>query len=257
MGITAAFIDSREPVHMQGLKFGGVPVAVTTLDCGDAWIACDDNTLLCIERKTPSDLLGSIKDCRLFQQCVAMRQKTEWAYLLISGVLAHSLDGHIVTENRSTGWRLDDVQGALLSVQELGVAVVTCQSDSHYEDAIIRLARRERGETKVIQPRTQARILTAQEQVLTSLPGIGLERAGALLGRFGDASHAIAWLTWLNSLEEISGIGDRTKEGVRKALGLRPEEWITVFTEEAAEYAAKQLIQQEEVTPVLPVFAEN
>ena len=99
--------------------------------------------------------------------------------------------------------------------------------------------------------------MTAQEQVLTSLPGIGLERAGALLGRFGDASHALSWLTWLNSIEEISGIGDRTKEGVRKALGLKPNEWLTVFYPEAAEYAAKELIKQEEATPVLAMPAQN
>ena len=251
MTATGIFIDSREPSNITSLKFGGIPVAVTMLDCGDLWASCDDGQMLIIERKTPGDLLGSIKDGRLFQQCAAMHERSKWAYVCVTGTLAHSLDGHIVAENRTTGWRLDDVWGALLSVQEMGVAVVTCQSDSHYEDAIIRLARRERGETKVIQPRTQARILTAQEQVLTSLPGIGLERAGALLGRFGDASHAIAWLTWLNSIEEISGIGDRTKEGVRKALGLKATEWLTVFYPEAAEYAAEELIKQEQVAPVL------
>lgn len=256
MALTGVFLDSREPTSITSLKFGGVPVAVTMLDCGDAWVSCDDGQMLIVERKTTGDLLGSIKDGRLFQQCAAMRERSKWAYLMVTGTLAHTLDGHVITDNRTTNWRFDDVQGALLSCQELGVSLVTCQSDSHYEEAITRLARRERGEQKVIQPRSQARILTAQEQVLTSLPGIGLERAGALLGRFGDASHAIAWLTWLNSFEEISGIGDGTKHNVRRALGLKPEEWLTVFTEQAAEYAARHLIT-EETAPVLPVPAEN
>ena len=172
MALTGLFLDVREPKNITSLKFGGVPVAVTMLDCGDLWASCDDGQLIIVERKTPSDLLGSIQDGRLFQQCAAMRERSKYSYVMVTGILAHSLDGHIVTENRSTGWRYDDVQGALISAQELGVVVVSCQSDSHYEDAIIRLARRERGETKVIQPRTQARILTAQEQVLTSLPGI-------------------------------------------------------------------------------------
>lgn len=256
MALTGVFIDNREPANITSLKFGGVPVAITQLDCGDVWASTDDGALLVIERKTPSDLLGSIKDGRLFQQCVAMRERSKWAYLMVTGSLAHTLDGHVVTDNRTTLWRFDDVWGALLTVQEMGVSLVVCQSDSHYEEAVIRLARRERGEQKVIQPRTQARILSQAETILTSLPGIGLERAGALLGRFGDASHALAWLTWLNSIEEVSGIGDGTKHNIRRAMGLKAEEWLTVFTEEAAEYAAKQIVSEAN-TPVLRVPAKN
>jgi ERCC4-type nuclease len=252
MTITAAFIDSREPQNMQGLKFGGVPVAITTLECGDAWISTDDNALLCIERKTPSDLLGSIKDGRLFLQCAAMRAKTPWAYLLISGALQHTLDGHVITDNRTTGWKFDAVQGALLDVQEMGVNVVVCQSDQHYEEAIIRLARRDRKAAKAIEPRTQARVLTQQEQVLISLPGIGVERAGWLLAEHGSAAYSIAWLTWLDSISEMEGIGNGTKHGVRRALGLAAEEWLSVMTTEKSDYAAREVFQ-EVSTPILGV----
>jgi ERCC4-type nuclease len=252
MAITAAFLDSREPQNMQGLKFGGVPVAITTLECGDAWIATDDGNLLCIERKTPSDLLGSIKDGRLFLQCAAMRAKTPWAYLVISGAMQHTLDGHCITDNRTTGWRWDDVQMALLSCQEYGVNIVVCQSDSHYEEAIIRLSRRDRKAVKAIEPRTQARVLSAQEQVLISLPGIGVERAGLLLGEHGSAAYSIAWLSWLDSISEMEGIGNGTKNGVRKALGLTADEWLSVMTTEKSAYAAREVFQ-EVSTPILGV----
>jgi ERCC4-type nuclease len=252
MAITAAFLDSREPQNMQGLKFGGVPVAITTLECGDAWIATDDGNLLCIERKTPSDLLGSIKDGRLFLQCAAMRAKTPWAYLLLTGALAHTLDGHVITDNRTTGWKYDDVIGALTSVQEMGVVVVSCQSDSHYEAAIIKLSRRDRREVKAVEPRTQARVLTQQEQVLISLPGIGLERAGLLLGEHGSAAYSIAWLSWLDSISEMEGIGNGTKNGVRRALGLAADEWLSVMTTEKSAYAAREIFQ-EVSTPILGV----
>lgn len=256
MGITGAFIDSREPNSITSLKFGGVPVAVITLDTGDAWISTDDNELLIIERKTPSDLLGSIKDGRLFQQCAAMRQRSKWSYVCITGALQHTLDGHVITDNRTTGWRYDDVAGALLTVQEMGVAVINCQSDSHYEEAVIRLARRERGPEKVVAPRTQARVLTQAEIVLTSLPGIGLERAGLLLEEFETPAHALAWLTWEeNFRHEVAGIGNGTKQRIRGALGLKAEEWLTVFYPEAADYAAKHL--QETDTPILRVPAQN
>lgn len=241
MALISVILDSREPKNIQSLKFGGIPAIVATLDCGDCWASTDDGQMLVIERKTPTDLLGSIKDGRLFQQVAAMRERSKWAYLMITGALAHTLDGMVIADNRTTGWRWADVQGALLDVQELGVSLVVCQSDSHYEEAIIRLARRNRKAVKAIEPRMQPHILTDAEKVLISLPGIGLERAGLLLGEFGSASYAIAWLTWLNTFAEISGIGDGTKHAVRRALGLQADEWLAVMDSEKADYAAKQL----------------
>ena len=252
--LTGILIDNREPSHILNLKFGGVPSSRIQLDCGDLWASTDDGEMLIIERKTPSDLLGSIKDGRLFSQVAAMREKSKWCYVMVTGALTHTLDGHVITDNRTTGWRFDDVMGALLTVQELGVSLIHCQSDSHYEEAVIRLARRDRKATKPIEPRTQAHVLTDAEKILTSLPGIGLERAGLLLGEFGSAAYAIAWLTWLNTWAEISGLGDGTKNNVRRALGLKGEEWIAILDTEKAEYAAKHLLgEQEEGTPVLGV----
>lgn len=242
--LTGVMVDAREPPYIQALNFGGVPKTCLQLDTGDLWAATDDGQMLIVERKTPSDLLSSIKDGRLFQQIAAMRNHSKWLYLMITGALTHTLDGHVITDNRTTLWRWDDVQGALLTVQEMGMSLITCQSDQHYEEAILRLTRRDRSPEKAIQPRQQARVLSQQEIILTSLPGIGLERAGLLLGRFGDASHALAWLTWLGSIEEVAGIGDGTKHNVRAALGLLPNEWLTVFYPEAAEYAANESTRQ-------------
>lgn len=253
MSLTGVFIDSREPSHITNLKFGGVPVAVTMLDTGDAWLSTDDGAMLVIERKTPSDLLGSIKDGRLFQQVAAMRDKSKWCYLMITGALAHTLDGHVITDNRTSGWRWDDCQGALLTVQELGVSIVVCQSDQHYEEAVLRLARRDRKAVKAIEPRVEPHVLTDQEKVLIALPGIGIERAGLLLGEHGSAAYSIAWLTWLDSFAEVSGIGNGTKHGVRKALGLKADEWIAVLDAERSDYAAKQLVANESAQHLLPV----
>jgi ERCC4-type nuclease len=251
-------VDNREPQSIQSLQFGGIPKFINTLDTGDLWASTDDNEFLVIERKTPSDLLNSIKDGRLFQQVAAMRERSKWCYVLVSGALTHTLDGHVITDNRTTGFRYDDVQGALLTVQELGVSLIHCQSDSHYEEAVIRLARRERTAEKSIQPRMKAAFLSPAEQILISLPGIGLERAKLLLSECPDAAHAIAWLTWLDTFHEIAGIGDGTKRNVRKALGLNDDQWLTVFTPEAAEYAASQLATNEQTgTPILDMLPES
>lgn len=255
--LTAVFLDSREPSHITSLKFGGkIPVAITMLDTGDLWASCDDGSLLIIERKTPSDLLGSIADGRLFQQVAAMRERSQWSYLCVTGILAHTLDGMVITENRTTQWRFDSVQAALLSVQEMGVCVLVCQSDQHYEKAILTLANRDRSGIKVLAQRTQPRVLTAQEIVLTSLPGIGIDKAGLLLGECGSAAYALASLTWENTFHEIAGIGDLTKKKVRGALGLKPEEWLAVLDTEKSKYAAKELVIETN-TSILRVPAEN
>lgn len=121
--ITSVIIDSREPDWVKGLKFGGVPTAVTALDAGDFLVATSDGVLLSIERKTSDDLLNTLKGDRLFSQCARIRAATPWAYLLITGYLGPGPDGKTIT-TRQTGWDFSAVQGALLTVQELGVNVV-------------------------------------------------------------------------------------------------------------------------------------
>jgi ERCC4-type nuclease len=259
MSLTGVLVDNREPQHIQALRFGGVPVAPTMLDVGDLWASCDDGQMLGVERKAPNDLLASIRDGRLFQQCAALRERFQWAYLVVTGILTDSLDGHVVTNNRTSGWRWTDVQGALLTVQELGVAVVYCAGDEQYEDTVLRLARRERQAEKVLAPRTQSRVLTPAEQILTSLPGIGLERAQRILEHFGgNPAYALAWLTWLKTVLEIDGIGDGTKHQVRRALGLEPDQWLTVFDDQSAQYAARGLRDaQQEAKPLVDVQPET
>ena len=122
MAITAVIIDQREPEWVKQLKFNGVIVSYSVLDAGDFWVITDDNRMLVIERKTPTDLLGSLKDERLFLQMAGLqelRKEGYWPYLMISGDLQRGANGHVVTD-RETGWSWNAVQGALLSIQEIG-----------------------------------------------------------------------------------------------------------------------------------------
>ena len=246
MSLSGVFIDSRESQQIKALRFGGVPTVVTMLDYGDLWASTDDGALLIVERKTPSDLLGSIKDNRLFAQAAACREHSPWVYLCVTGLLTHTLDGKVVAGNRSTGWDWDSVQGALLTVQELGVSLIHCQSDDHYEDTVIRLARRERDKSTVIKPKLSAHVLNPAEQILMSFPGIGLERAQVLLEEFGDcAGLAIGWLSEYGTEHEVAGIGNGTKRKVREALRLADDEWIGVVNQKAAAMAVAYMTAME------------
>lgn len=231
--LTGCFIDSREPEHIQKLTFGGVPCVVTALDAGDLWASCADGELLVIERKTTSDLLGSIADGRLFQQAHKMRERSQWAYLVVTGFLQPTHDGKTFVQGKATGWDWNSVQGALLDVQETGVQIVYCEHENGYEATVQRLAKRSRGGRVLMNTARTARVMTAAETIMTSLPGIGLERAQAALEEFPTAALALAWLTWTGTIGDVAGIGDGIKAGVRRALGLTQNEWLTVLSDEA------------------------
>lgn len=218
--IQSVMIDQREPEWVQRLKFGSAPVAVTLLDCGDLWVATSDGALLIVERKTPDDLLNSISDGRLFTQAASMIAQSPWVYIVVTGTLIPNGNGKLTLNHRDSGWDYGAVQGALLTVQEMGVRVVYVQGDADFAGAVERLAKRDRAEV-IIRPARQAQILSPGAQVLSALPGIGLERALEIMRHFPNAAFALSYLTdpqWEG--ESVPGIAGGTKASVRRALGL-------------------------------------
>lgn len=220
MVIQGVLIDQREPHWVQQLKFGDAPTAVVMLDTGDLHVACADGTVLIIERKTPEDLLASIGDGRLFNQAANMIATSPWSYIVITGYIAPSTTGRTMLAHQETQWDYNAIQGALITAQELGVRVVFTANESDFAACIVRLAKRGRSQVS-IKPTRQAQLLSPGAQVLSSLPGIGLDRALDLLKQFPNAAYALAYLTapdWPG--EHITGIGNGIRNGVRQALGL-------------------------------------
>lgn len=233
--LSAVMIDSSEPQWVKELKFDGAQTIVTSLEHGDILASTLDAELLCIERKTPNDLLGSIKDKRVFKQVAGMRSLSPWSYLVITGVIDHTSTGMTVVEGRTTGWNYDAVQGALLEIQDLGVKILTCRSDEDFEATVLRLAKRDRKSIKPIEPNKLPAILTPGEVLLTSLPGIGIEKAKQILAEFNNKPcDALSWLTWHRwdlvgeSGTSIPGISTGTKRAIRSALCLDDNEVIEV-----------------------------
>lgn len=223
-------IDQREPKHIQELKFSNAQTVVSLLDAGDLMLATEDNQILLIERKTPEDLLGSIKDGRIFEQCHKMKQITQWSYVVITGQFTIGQNGKVFTGNRETGWNYDAIEGALLSIQELGVFVVHCKSDMDFGPTVERLAKRSRDTLNIGVARNSS-VLSAGETMLTALPGLGYEKVKKLLDETGAPAHALAWLTWLGMDISGIGIGDGIKNNVRKVLGLKPNQTLYVHYE--------------------------
>lgn len=226
--IQAIIIDSREPSWIQDLKFGDIPKVVTLLDYGDLWAVCDDGATLIVERKQPDDFLNTLRDDRLFPQLARMVEPrldsqatgkiTHWPYLVITGNLSCGPDGKVITDGRTTGWDYRSVWGALLTAQEMGVFVVFTASELDYESAVLRLGQRMRDSAFKILPARPPQTLGVEGGILTSLPGIGIEKVIPIL----DACTGVGWaLEALTDDEsQIPGIGAITKRRIRQALGL-------------------------------------
>lgn len=223
--ITSVMIDSKEPPRIKAMTFGGVPVHVTSLEVGDVWATTDDGHILIIERKTPEDLLGSLKDGRLFQQAGAMAEKriqdpTFFPYFVISGYLPCSKNGKVVTDRGETGWNYNAVESALLSIQEMGVPVIFYSGG--FEDCVCRLGERKRDPETVIYPSRPPRLLGDGAAVLLSLPGIGPQ----MLNRIWEASggSVAQALYLLTNPDAPSEIPQGTRNRIRKVLGLEKQE---------------------------------
>jgi len=210
--IKSIIIDQREPAHIQGIQFPNVPVMKMQLETGDLWVACEDGNTLIIERKSPTDLMESIADNRLFNQAAKMRQVSEWCYVVVTG----KIDDCNFIDSTGRQWSYASIWGALLSVQEMGVMVIFCNGEDDFAPCIERLAKRNRGDIKV-QPVRNAYVFGGQEAVLASLPGIGVKKAVDYLKLFrGNLGEAIMNLCHAESAKNIPGWGEKSAQTLKE-----------------------------------------
>jgi ERCC4-type nuclease len=230
MGITAIMIDSREPEWVQKLEFGGLPKTVTMLDWGDCMAATDDGSMVLVERKTPDDFLGSLRDERLFLQLSNMLLITRYGYLMITGELQRGPGGVVVTDRGQTGWSWAAVQGALLTIQEMGIFVTYSGGDQDYEAAILRLGNRDRKAVLELGPAKKVRLLDPSEAIVSTLPGIGIERLHQVMEYCQTAANALVALT--DEDTQIPAVPMSVKKRVRQALGLTPGQEFQIHINE-------------------------
>lgn len=232
-------IDTREPETIQAIDFEGSLCYPHVLEFGDVHITTPTGETILIERKTPSDLLGSIADNRIFKQVAGMKDITPYVYVVITGILYRSNNDKIQVGGRETGWAWSSVQGALITIQELGATIVYCKNDAEFPKAVEMIATRKRDQEKVLAPTVKARGMSDGEHMLSSLPGVGPQRAIDMMKQFPNPSWALAWLTELNTVSTVSGIGNGTKMKVRKALGLEDQQELKIFDPKVIERKRK------------------
>jgi len=199
-------VDSREPhSFISELRDEFNNVVVGKLEAGDIFVP---DVGLLIERKTVSDLLRSIADGALMDQCSRMvALDVKYPTVLVHGSLLPNRDNLVVADGRTTKWNYWSVIMTLYSVQGGGVPVLMVP-DRLKIDAIKHLITyASKGGHRVIR-KTLWSVNDPGLQMLTILAG-NRQRAQKLLEYFGTPAVAIQYV---HDWQQVKGIGNKTVE---------------------------------------------
>jgi len=222
--VVAVEIDIHEP---EPKGWGELPVVKHSLETGDYKLWRDDGHVVIVERKAVSDLLGSIADGRVFQQMARlaeMSSDTVWTYVMVTGEI-ETLDNRVVTQRGVTGWNFRSVNGALLTMQEVGVSVAF-GDDSTLAQDLITLAERNHSGVKV-SPKREIALISQEAAFIAGIPGIGEKRGADIMKRAaGNIAHALIWVT---DTEAGHQGWNAIKRRAKKFLGLAEDERLEVM----------------------------
>lgn len=215
--ITMALADTaRHPNVAHLTEIDGAALIAAPIAPASFVLMCADGATLAIRYMDAGDIMAGLRGGMFDADMIDLKARSEWAYLLIGGQVTPARDGKI----EGTGWRWDAYQGALLSVQEAGIGVVTLAGRDDVPAALARLARRDRAPRRV-RPVRPVLFVDPATDLLMALPGVGEAMADRLIAHCGSAAWALAALT--SDVMDAPGIGPKTRESARKALGLAPD----------------------------------
>ena len=172
------------------------------------------NDGLLIERKTLKDLVASIKTGRLFTQMFNLARSGKRCALLLEGT---------TIDLAGSGMRREAIQGALIHITlQLEIPILRSK-DTEESAKIIRYVAQQldqlhpkKATVKRYRPSGLKKKQKKQLYVLQGLPGIGAERAKALLDKFGSVENIVNATE--KELQTVPGIGKNTAQQIRWVL---------------------------------------
>ena len=180
-----------------------VELAVRRLKVGDYEVA----NRVAVERKKVADFAASIIDGRLFAQAARLNQGPLRSLVVIEGQ-PRDLAG--------LGMRREALQGALISLTLVfGIPALRSMSPAetarllaYAAEQVTRASTGARFDTRRARSRNGRRI-----QLLRTLPGIGRQRAEALLAAFGSVENCLSASE--EELLQVEGVGGKTARAIR------------------------------------------
>lgn len=180
---------------------------VDNLEIGD--IVCGT---VCIERKAPEDFLSSIKDHRLFNQALNMKQNYEHSIIIVESDLSRL--SNLIYFSK---YKMDiaQVRGAVASLYvKYKVPVLLASTRQHFVELVNLLITKSQEELNPI-VFTPSPIKKTKEnaklQVLLQIPGIGISKAEKFLNYYGYFCN-------IDSMIRPSGITEKDIESIKEVL---------------------------------------
>jgi len=188
------------------LKEIGISLEIKTLPVGDYIVAPET----VVERKTISDLISSIFDGRLFDQCNRLKENYQFPILLIEGDINEI---EKLTENPFVFY------GAISSIViDFKIPVIPTPSASHTSKLLISMcSRKDISSGPFIKKIRKSNNLQKQQlSMLCSLPGVGEKTAIRMLEKFGTPLKILN--SSVTELSKVGGLGEARAKNIKKIL---------------------------------------
>jgi len=188
------------------LKSVGLNIEMKTLPVGDYIVAPET----VVERKSVRDLLSSVFDGRLFDQCSRLKENFEHPILLIEGNVDEIEE---ITDNPLIFY------GAISTVAlDFKIPVIPTPSAAHTAKLLVSLcSRKDSPKGPYLKKIKKSSDLQKQQlSVLCSLPGIGEKLAVRMLEKFGTPLKAFT--ATAVELSKVNGLGDSRAKKIKKML---------------------------------------
>ena len=188
------------------LKAIGMGVEMKTLPIGDYIVAPET----IVERKSIKDLMASVFDGRLYDQCTRLKEHFEHPIVLVEGNVDEVEE---ITDNPLVFY------GALSRVAlEFKIPIIPTPSASHTAKLLVALCSKKDGPAGpyLKKIKKSSNLETQQLSTLCSLPGIGEKFAVRMLEKFGTPLKVFSATT--SELAKVEGLGESRAKKIKNML---------------------------------------
>lgn len=191
------------------LRAVGINLEIKTLPIGDYIVAPET----IVERKSVSDLISSIFDGRLFDQCSRLKENFAHPIILMEGDVSEI---EKIVENPLVFY------GALSSIViDFKIPIVPTPSATHTAKMLVSMcSRKESMKGPFLKKIKKSDDLQRQQlSVLCSLPGVGEKLATRMLQKFGSPSKTLN--ASFADLAKVEGLGEARAKKIKQMLDLQ------------------------------------
>jgi DNA excision repair protein ERCC-4 len=188
------------------LRAVGINLEIKTLPIGDYIVASET----IVERKSVSDLISSIFDGRLFDQCNRLKENYSNPIILMEGNVAEI---EKIVENTLVFY------GALATIAiDFKIPIIPTPSATHTAKMLISMcSRKDSSRGPFLKKIKKSDDLSRQQlSVLCSLPGIGEKLASRMLVKFGSPNKTLN--ASLAELAKVEGLSEIRAKKIKQIL---------------------------------------